>query len=245
MAEGTVDLPVAGPIKKQWLYVGLAGVAGVVGYAYWKRSQESSTVVEPGMEDYTGGLQTGGSGSTTPGLSWQPIDDGSDDNDEHAPTTNAEWTQRAVSYLSQLNFDPQVVAIALGKYLSKLPLTPAEADIVRTATGAIGRPPVGEFQIIMVPNPPAGGGGGGGGGNTDPPTHVAAKIGVNLYDWVSQLAAQYPTLGLTFVKMFGTVKNDPTALNPSARNYMTWEGPNGSTKIPKFLNSNTPAMRIR
>lgn len=244
MAEGTVDLPVAGPVKKQWVYVGLAGVAGIVGYAYWKRSQNAATVVEPGIEDYGGGLQTGGAGSTTPGLAYQPIDDPGDDEDR-APTTNAEWTQRAVSYLSQLNFDPQVVAIALGKYLSRLPLTPAEADIVRTATGAIGRPPVGEYQIIMVPNPPGGGGGGGGNPQPDPPTHVAAPLNRNLYDWVSSLAAQYPTLGLTFIKMFGTVKNDPTALNPSARNYMTWEGPAGSTKIPKFLRSDTPAQRIR
>lgn len=229
MAE-TLDVPVAGPVKKTWIYVGLAGVAGVVGYAYWKRSQEgSAAVVEPGIEDYSGGLQTGGTGSTTGGLAYQPAPP--PDDADLPPQTNAEWVQEAVSYLSQINFDAQAVSLALGKYLAKMPLVPAEADIVRTALGAIGKPPVGEFAIIMVPNPPAG----GNPGNPPPPPPppplpetVGAPLEVNLYAWSDQYGG--------FKKLFGDTDSGAGSLNPGYRKYMRWDkNPDGSTtKIPKF-----------
>lgn len=252
MAEATIDLPGAGPVKKQWVYIGLAGVAAVVGYAYWKRSQDGPTApVEPGIDDYSGGLQTGSSGSTTGGLAWEPADP--PDPDDLPPTTNAAWTQRAVSYLTQLNFDPQVAAIALGKYLAKLPLVPSEADIVRTALGAIGKPPVGEFNLIMVPNPPPGG--------TPPPpagtpppasgvTHLSVPLEKNLYGWVDEINRDHGT-SLTFTRMFGNFRGDPTALNPDARKYMRWDGT--GTKTPVFYAGwpgggktlGIPPMRIR
>lgn len=227
MSEASVDLPVAGPVKKTYLYAGLAAVALYVGYAYWKRSQAPAAAefVDPELTDYSGGVQTGGSGSTTGGLAYQPEDPSDTDPDDMPPATNAAWTQRAVSYLSQINYDAQVVAAALGKYLARLPLVPAEADIVRTAEGSIGKPPVGEFQIIMVPNPP-----------TPPPpppppppaapTHEVAPPGVNLYDWASSRGG--------FVRLFGLKKNDPAALNPAARDSMRWDGPAGSDLIPTF-----------
>lgn len=237
--SATIDLPGAGPVKKQWIYIGLAGVAAVVGYAYWKRSQQAATApMEPGIDDYTGGVQTGSSGSTTGGLTWEPADPG--DPDDLPPSTNAVWTQRAISYLSQINFDAQVVAAALGKYLARLPLVPAEADIVRTAEGAIGKPPVGTYQIVMVPNPPTG-------PVTPPPPDaptaapefLPVPLNRDLEEWIRSLNTQYPGLGLTWGKYMAL--ND---LDGANRKY--WHVVNGQPQFYKWHPTlGIPALRIR
>jgi hypothetical protein len=152
--DGSIDLPLAGPVKKRHLAIGGAVVAGVVGYAWWKhfRSSDMPAEIDPGFADFSGGLQTGTGGTTQPGIPWEPADGA--DPDGLPPTTNAQWTQRGVDWMQNLGFDPQLVATTLGKYLARVPVTQVEADIIRTVEGAIGKPPVGEYRIIMVGNPP-------------------------------------------------------------------------------------------
>lgn len=151
----TVALPVAGPVKKTWVYGGLAVVAVIVGYAYYTRSQAPAAPVDlyPPVE----GGDLPGDSTTTPGLSHTPPEP--PDPSTLPPTTNSEWSQRAVTYLrDDLGYDPTLVGSALGKYLAREPLTAPEADIVRTVEGVMGRPPSGDYRIIVVgtPPPPAG-----------------------------------------------------------------------------------------
>lgn len=155
----TIDIPVAGPVKKQWVYVAAAVAAGIIGYAYWRsRISATDTPVDPQFADYSGGLQTGGDGTTTGGLAYQPGDSTHDVNpDDLPPATNAVWTQRAVEMLASLGWDSQYVATVLGKYLARLPLTLVESAIPRTAIGLLGKPPVGEYNVIII------------GGTTTPP----------------------------------------------------------------------------
>lgn len=155
--SATIKLPAVGEVKRNHLYVGLAAVAGILGYAWWRARGAAGAPVEdvaaePGFDDY-GGVQGGGSGgSSTPGIPWQPAEPG--DPDDLPPTTNAVWTQRAVDYMQGLGYDGQLVATVLGKYLGRVPVVASEADIIRTVLGAIGQPPVGEYRIIMVGTPP-------------------------------------------------------------------------------------------
>ena len=153
----TIDLPAVGPVKKQWLYVGGALALGIVGYAWYQHAQSAGaagdeTPVDPEFENY--GVDGGGSagGTTTGGLAYTPPAE--TDPDDLPPTTNAAWVQRCVDYLSDvIGFDAQLVSTTLGKYLGRQPLTAVEADLVRTALGAVGSPPVGEYRIIMIGTP--------------------------------------------------------------------------------------------
>lgn len=150
----TIDLPGVGPTKKTWVYVGSAAVAGILVYAYWRRSSQPTTadLSALGGEGTVAGGDIPAGTSTTPGISYTPA---TQDPNTLPPATNALWLQRAVEYLTiSLAYDPQTTGSALGKYLARQPVTSKEADIIRTAQGAIGRPPEGEFTIIMVSTPP-------------------------------------------------------------------------------------------
>lgn len=153
---GTIDIPVAGPIKKQYVYVGVAAVAVILGYAYWRSANSGDgEIVEPGFDDYGTVEGTGSRGSTTDGLGDGDDDTAGDgDNDNMPPSTNAEWTRQGIAFMEGINYDPQLVASVLGKYLARQALTDREADIVRTVEGALGKPPVGEWRIILVGTPP-------------------------------------------------------------------------------------------
>lgn len=239
----TVDLPVAGPVKKQWVIVGGAAVAGIVGYAWWKYYRdggagEGPVELDPGFADYDGGLYTGTPGTTTPGLAYNPPGDTTDP-DDLPPTTNAVWTVRGVDYLQNLGFDPQLVAVTLGKYLARVPVTAAEADIIRTAEGAIGKPPVGEYRIIMVGNPPAGGNPDPPPDNTQPPPvpeKASVPAGADIYQWCAQTAAFYH-ISYDLARM--------RALNPGIDSIIKWrDGPPGANyKIPYFPSGMTVKIR--
>lgn len=151
---GTVKLPVVGRIRKTWVMVGAAVAVGIVGYAWWARARgadalgDAADVAEEPMGEIPAGT------STTPGLA-QNYEPATVDPDDLPPTTNDEWSRRAVAYLrDELYYNPATAAAALGKYLARQPLVPAEQDIVRTALGVLGKPPVGEYSVIPVPKPP-------------------------------------------------------------------------------------------
>jgi hypothetical protein len=207
---GTVKLPGVGTVKKTYVYIGAALVVGIVGYAWWARSRaggaDELSADELPMAEIPAGT------STTPGLS-QNYDNDPPDPSTLPPTTNDEWSRRAVAYLrDELYYDPATAAAALGKYLSRLPLVPAEQDIVRTALGVLGKPPQGEYSVIPVPNPPAG-------GNPDPdenplPTTAVVKKGWNPDQWMSDLNAQNPGLNLAWERL--------ESLNPGISGDIEW-----------------------
>lgn len=163
------------------------------------------------------------------------------------PETNAQWLIAAFDFLVGQSKDPVLVQRALQKYLAGQALSGDERDLIRlaTANSALSLPPEG---VNLEPLPPVAGENPPGGSppvNTVP-THVPPKMNYDLYTWVTELNAEYPGYGITFVKLFGNFVGDPTALNPTARNYMSWSaGPAGSNyKIPKFTKT-PPSIRIR
>jgi LysM repeat protein len=147
-----VDLPGVGNVKRQWLYVGGAGLAGILGYAYWRRRGQvaAPAAIDPNSipatdytnpETYTGGNSTG-TYDTTGGT---------------VISTNDQWTNKALSVLSDSGFESQFVVTTLGKWLARQPLTPAEIDLVQAAKAAAGDPPVGGPYPIVHATPDSGG----------------------------------------------------------------------------------------
>lgn len=151
MAE-TVKLPGLGNVKTLYVVGGFAAVAGIVGYAYFTRgssSSESDLGTSPddyGVSDYDSPLGNSGGNSTVtvPG-------------DDSIISTNAQWTLKAVSYLSDAGFEAGMSAVALGKYLARLALNKTEIDAVLAARAGIGEPPVGGPYPVKeaLPDPPA------------------------------------------------------------------------------------------
>jgi hypothetical protein len=87
-------------------------------------------------------------------------------------TTNAQWSEAAMSALSSAGYNPMTVLAALGKYLIGGNLTADEVTIVTAAIGAEGYPPV------PGPNnyPPQMHTGGTPGGGQPPPARTAGAI---------------------------------------------------------------------
>lgn len=65
--------------------------------------------------------------------------------------TNAAWAQAAQAGLSQVGFDPETVATALGLYLEGQAVTASQAAIVFAATAEFGAPPVSPPPVKLVP----------------------------------------------------------------------------------------------
>lgn len=91
-------------------------------------------------------------------------------------STNAQWTQAAVSALTPQGYTGQQVLGALAPYLAGQPLSQDQINTVQAAIAVEGYPPVdgpGGFPPAYKPSSTGGGGGGGqGGGNVSVP-HVA------------------------------------------------------------------------
>lgn len=102
-------------------------------------------------------------GQTSPtgsGIGVQPVS-GGDGGTTGAPgsvgsptyTTNEAWSQAATAGLADIGFSETAVATALGDFLNDRPESPDEARLTNTALAEYGRPPVGNHQIILAPNP--------------------------------------------------------------------------------------------
>lgn len=193
MAE-QVTLPGVGPVKREWLYAGAALVAGIVGYAWIRRSRTPPVVLDPNADiGATGYAGTPGASSSAPV--------NVDNRDNGAIDTNAKWVQYAAEKLGQYGFEPGAVAAALGKWLQRQPLTDAEISMVTSARGVAGDPPTGgPYPVIHALPTPAPGGGG-----TPPPagTKTVHVPGGELLRWILQA---HP--GLTLAKI--------RELNPTA-----------------------------
>lgn len=156
-----VKIPGIGQVDKKYVYIGGAVVAGIVVYAYWRANQAANS--EPTTSDYTGeaidgtdfggteysydgavGEYTGATGSQPPvNVDTNPL-----------PSTNAEWATQAVDKLTDVGYDSITASAAIGKYLARLDLTEAQADIVRQAVALLGMPPSGDFPIKVAPITP-------------------------------------------------------------------------------------------
>ncbi len=134
-----IDIPGIGPVKDVYVYGGVAAGAAILAYAWWRKK----TTPEPdyvgaspddyGATDYDSPLGNTGTNSTGNYTSVDP----------DAIDTNAKWTVAAVEKLSDWGWDASSVGIALGKYLARLGLSELQIEIVNTAVGALGPPPVG------------------------------------------------------------------------------------------------------
>jgi len=135
---------------------GDSGIDPNTGIPYADEEGEYGTPGEEGTYDPLTGQYLPGPGTT-----------------ETYTATNGTWAQEAESYLSNLGYNQSTVATALGNYLSGLPLTQAEYDIVSAALGFFGNPPNGAPSPILE-----GGGGSGQGGGTGVTVTVPNIVGM-------------------------------------------------------------------
>jgi hypothetical protein len=73
-----------------------------------------------------------------------------------APTSNAQWAQQSIAYLTQLGDNPVTASVAIGKFLMGQALNPDEMQVIQAAIGAEGYPPVAVPPAHLVPSPGAG-----------------------------------------------------------------------------------------
>lgn len=150
MAEDTITLPGMGPTKKTYVYIGTAVVAGLVAFAYYRRSQRPAP---PTWNDVAPAEMTPASDYVSPGGGSSNV---SQDLTGNTITTNAQWSQAATTLLGNIGYDPKLVAGALGRYFNREGLTPDQMDAVKAAVGQLGPPPVGGPWPITAASPGTG-----------------------------------------------------------------------------------------
>lgn len=191
----TIKIPGIGPLEKKYAIIGAAGVAGFVGYAYWRNRQAAAddttvtdttdtsgldTATDAASDPYVYGSGDGGYSGGSP-VYQSPINSFPTPPSGTTPTSDPEWYQNASNWLINAGVDSQAAGHALSLFLADLCMTQAEADYVRQAKGALGDPPQTHhnIQICTVTTPPP-----TTGGTATPPTgfHVQStdKSGVSL-----------------------------------------------------------------
>lgn len=152
MAQMT--LPGIGPVDRKYVYVGAAGVLGIVGYVWWTGRQANAGAAATDTPADTGGEAALGDPSNVPATDYVPpvvqtpppvVNDGG------VITDNATWARAAVAALTDVGADTTSAASAIGRYLAGLGLSPAAADLVRQAVALVGNPPVGDHPIKLEP----------------------------------------------------------------------------------------------
>jgi hypothetical protein len=143
--EGTVDLPVAGKIKKRYVMIPAGLALAYVTYRWYQTRAEDLSADEAASDGtYTTddlseyGQSTSGGSTVVTGNNGAQNTDGTG-----GMSTNAAWTNKAVELLTQQGYDGATVAGALGDFLARRGLTPTEATIARAAVAMTGQPPVG------------------------------------------------------------------------------------------------------
>jgi hypothetical protein len=126
----------------------------VTGEAYLAEAQQYGSVSAAEQALSGSGLSggyygTGGSGliGTSTGASLVPANTVQGT----AYATNAAWAQAVEAGLTDIGYAPTDISAALGRYLSGLSETAAQAGIVQAANAEYGPPPVGSFQVIQAP----------------------------------------------------------------------------------------------
>lgn len=167
----TVTIPGVGPVDAKYVWAGGALVAGIVGYSYWRRSGTTDAADVDQLPDDAAGPDVGDGWGNVPGRTgdtsggWVP--DGTRD-----PATAAEWTQEAVERMTNIGYDGQAVAMAIGKWLGRQGLTADQADMIRVVKALMpavpGYPEEPPITIGLPPTPGTGTPPPGGGGGTGP-----------------------------------------------------------------------------
>lgn len=156
--EGTTDVPVVGKVKKQYVIAAGALVAGIVGYAWWKRRAGATAPADAVDGGLYADTRTGSELPTDTYTNPAPNADGQSgtgiggDSVWHAPSTDQEWAQQALERLSW--YEPGYTSAVVGKYLARQPTTPEEQTLIREAWAQIGHPP-GNQPLITSSTPAA------------------------------------------------------------------------------------------
>lgn len=139
----TTTLPAVGKVKTAYVYAGFALVAGIAGYAWWRRSQDTGpSVADPTYVDTRTGSDLPSSGYVNPAPDNADGQSGTGiggDSVWKAPNTDQEWAQQAIERLTW--YEPGYVSSVTGKYLARQPIDSTEANVVREAWAQIGQPP--------------------------------------------------------------------------------------------------------
>lgn len=170
----TIKIPGIGPMNKKYVYVGAAGIAGFVAFAYYRSRQAVDTTVDDTTDTtddtladdttydpaYDGGYvgDVGDSGYYYGSASsYYPPYGSSNPISTGAPATDSAWTQASVEYLAGVGVDSTAASHALGLYMSDQCMTAAEADLVRQAIAGMNAPPQThhDIKICQVSSPPA------------------------------------------------------------------------------------------
>jgi hypothetical protein len=160
--------------NKTYLYIGGAGAALFAAYMWHKRKQANAVAATaatdlsnidpstgmPYMDTGTSGAPGGGTGITPSAYSYIDPTTGAvigppgSVSGVLGPTSNNQWVQQAVAYLSQNGYDYIAVLTALGKYIAGSGLSDSEMGIVQAAIAAEGPTP----KPVPAPhvNPPSG-----------------------------------------------------------------------------------------
>ncbi len=162
----TIKIPGIGPMDKKYAIIGAAGIAGFVGFAYYRSrsavtedtsttdttdtTATDSTAFDPAY-DYSAYGDSGYSGGSPvyypPYGSSQPVGTGN-------PTSDPEWNQKAYETLVDRGIESSAASHALSRFMANLCLTQQEADYVRQAIGAIGDTPQAHHTIQICPDAP-------------------------------------------------------------------------------------------
>jgi hypothetical protein len=124
----------------------------ITGESYLSEAEQYGSVqaAEAAVSAY--GLSTG-TGSGIPVNPASPAPAGSPDTvvGGSVYTSDSAWAQAATAGLADIGYDGTAVAAALGAYLTGSPVTADQAKIINAAIAEYGKPPVGTYQIILIP----------------------------------------------------------------------------------------------
>lgn len=179
MTAADVDVPGIGDVKKEYVYGGVALVAGIGGYAWWKARKGSGSnapvVLNPNDVVPATDYQPSPTGNAT-----QNVDSTGD-----ALTTNAKWTTYVVEKLASYGYDPQVASASLGKWISRSagPYSSVDVEVIQRGIGLAGYPPEnGPWTVPAVStNPPP-----STGGDTPNPSTVLDSSHFNTAGWSAE-----------------------------------------------------------
>jgi hypothetical protein len=136
------------------------------------------------------------------------------------PASNAAWAQEVEQIVPPLINSPTAtsdVAAAVGRFLSGLPLTTAQAQIIQVAEAELGPPPVGQFSIIPEPDSSAPSSGTPTGTTTD----VAVPVCIGLSAGQAHNA----------IVAAGLVPEAPAGQTSNMK--VSYTNPSGGTQVPK------------
>lgn len=200
ITKGTIKVPGGGRIKKGYAIAGV-GVVGVAVVIYYRNRSAgtptaaqlaASPTVDPTAPSDLSNFDptAGGAGVIGYSSTGNPIYGvGTGPQVENGPpfSTNAAWSQYAITVLVGNGMDAAPLTDALGAYLAGAPVTAAQQALINDATAVAGLPPTagtnGKPPGINVTQPSTGGtnpGGSGTGGSTS--WKFPAPHGLQVYD---------------------------------------------------------------